>query len=353
MGVFSVDSAVNKRVLASFGGLMLMVFSVSHAGMNPFKKSKNYVFGPDISWYEHNDTAVKSGSVRDGENTNYYHLNIDNDQLLLRLGRNDPSGELENTRLLENLSIVEVSVDGRPMPLFNWCLRNQQNPGKKLKQNAIVANGTCVNAGGGGDFIINLDSGTSKLLYSAKMLEFVVEPYGRGVKLSYSMLGYAPVMDVINKPVPLPKVKKSTPKPVAVVAKPKPKAKVKPKVRPKPKAKPKPVKNCYAKPPGEYKSQISTLSYPCNDNKKKASAESKISARVKQEKESQKAEANAEREMRQRAREDTKREAEWDSRQSNLWISRCKKHWSKNSSPCYCEKYLSQAPAGVKNTCGK
>ncbi len=345
MGVFSVGSVVNKRVLTGLCGFLLVVSSMSYAGMNPFKKSKNYVFGPDVAWYEHNDVAVKSGSVRDGSHTNFYHLNIDNEQLLLRLGRNDPSGELENTRILENLSITEVNVDGRPLPLFNWCLQNQQNPGKKLKQNAIVANGVCVNTGGGGDFIIKLDKGTSKLLYNAKMLEFVVEPYGRGVKLSYSMLGYAPIMDKINKPAP---------KPVAVVA-PKPKPQVKPKPRPKPKSKPKPkpIKICYAKAPVEFKSQIKSVSYPCNDKAKKASAESAISTRVGQEKQKKAAAENEARQARQQDREDSKREAEWESKQTNLWVSRCKKHWAKNVSPCYCEKYLSQAPAGIINTCGK
>lgn len=336
---------VNKLMLTCMSGILLAVSSAGHAGINPFKKSKNYTFGSNIAWYEHNNVAVKSGSVKEGSDTNYYHINIDNDQILLRLGKNDPSGELENTRLLDGLSIVNVIVDGQQLPLFSWCLQNQQNPGNKLKQNAIVANGVCINAGGGGDFVMHLDKQTRNILHAAKVLEFVVEPYGRAVKLTYSMHGYTAIIDEINKPAPV--VVKPAPKPVVVVA-PAPKPKPKPKSKPKPK----PVKMCYARAPVAFKTQISTLSYPCNDKAKKASAESKIAAQVKQE-EDKLAKADEELEMRQRAREDTKREAEWDTKQSSLWISRCKKHWAKNTSPCYCEKYLDQAPPGITNTCGK
>lgn len=334
--------AVKKIILACVGGIVLLVLNAGNAGANPFKKSKNYTFGSNIAWYKLNDAALKTGSVKVGSDTHYYHLNINNDRLLLRLGKNDPSGKIENTRILGDLSILAINVDGRRLPLFDWCLVNQQSPSSKLKQNAIVANGVCINAGGGGDFVMRLDGETRNILGKASVLEFIVEPYGRSVKLTYSLLGYAAIMEDINKPVPV--VVKPVPKPVVVVA-PKPKPKAKPKVEP--------VKICYAKPPAEFKSQVSTLKYPCSDKAKKASAESKVSAQVKQAEKKKVAIANEEREMRQRAREDNKREAEWGSKQSVLWISRCKKHWAKNRSPCFCEKYFEQAPAGTTNTCSK
>lgn len=355
---FRVGGMVNKQALNALCCLLLMVTNVSYAGINPFKKSKDYMFGHDVVWYEDHRVAIKSGAVQDASDTHYYHLIIDNDQLLLRLGKNDPSGELENTRKLENLSIVEVNVDGRPLPLFNWCLQNQQDPGKKLKQNAIVANAVCINAGGGGDFIINLDRNTVDLLYRSKMLEFVVAPYGRRVKLSYSMLGYPQIMDSINKPAPV--VKKPAPQPV-VIAAPKPMPKSKPK---KATPKPKPVKICYARPPADYKSKVPTATYPCNDMAKKASAEAKVTALVKQEKQKKAAALAVEKQkkakklaeqqqVKAQSNQDSKRETEWDSKQASLWISRCKVHWSKNKSPCYCQKYLAQAPKGIKNTCNQ
>jgi len=332
------------------GGVFIFLLTLSSAGnavVNPFKKSKNYTFGSNVSWYEHNNAAIKSGSARDGSDTNYYHLNIDKYRLMLRLGKNDPSGELENTRPLDSLTISNVSVDGRRLPIFGWCLENQQNPGKKLKQNAVVANDVCINAGGGGDFIINLDTETRNILKSANKLEMVIEPYGRPVKLVYTMSGYAPIMAIINKPVVVPVAKKpvvkAVPKPVVVV-------------KPKPKSKPKPVKMCYARPPVDFKSAVPAMSYPCKDELKKSNAETKVSARVEHEKKKMTAElqaANEEKLARQKSVEDNKREVEWDAKQNELWISRCKRHWAKNRSPCYCEKYLELAPAGVNNTCGQ
>ena len=324
-----------------------MATGVSQASVNPFKKSKNYTFDEEVPWYENAGSAMKSGSVRDGSATNYYHLNIRHSRMLLRLGKNDPSGELENTRLLESLAITDVLVDGRRLPLFDWCLKNQQVLTKKLKQNSVVANDACINAGSGGDFIINLNDQSRRLLKNAKTVEFVVEPYGRPVKLAYSMGGYSSIMAKINKPKPV--VKKAAPKKV-VKAKPKPKAK--------------PVRNCYAKPPADYKGSVKAVIYPCDDTRKKFAAEKKVSVEVDSEKKKKAAEAaKAAEESRLKAMkkpkpavkkvavEDNKREEVWDKQQSQLWISRCKRHWKKGTSPCYCEKYLDQAPVGVSNTC--
>ncbi|MCW8933163.1 MAG: hypothetical protein OQK98_00425 [Gammaproteobacteria bacterium] len=336
---------INKLIAVPV--LLLIMSNTGSAGINPFKKTKNYTFSSNVSWYEHNNTAIKSGSVRDGSDTNYYHLNIDKYRLMLRLGKNDPSGELENTRPLDSLTISDVLVDGRRLPIFSWCLENQQNPSKKLKQNAVVANDVCINAGGGGDFIITLDDETRNLLKKSEKLEFTIEPYGRPVKLTYTMSGYAPIIAKINKPVVVPVVKKPVvkvpPKPVAVV-------------KPKPRPKPKPVKMCYARPPADFKSAVPAMAYPCEDELKKSNAETKISARVEHERKKMAAELKSARDeklAREKSVEDNKREVEWDAKQTQLWISRCQRHWAKNRSPCYCEKYLEQAPAGVNNTCGK
>jgi len=337
----------NFNKLAIFG-ILMVISSTCFSGVNPFKKSKDYIFGPDVVWYENNNAAIKSGSIRDGSDTNYYHLNIDKHRLLLRLGKNDPSGELENTRLLDSLSITEVQIDGQRLPLFDWCLQNQQNPGKKIKQNAVVANDVCINAGGGGDIVFNLDDETRDYLKNAELLEFIVEPYGRPLKLVFSMVGYAPVIAKINKPIPPPVEKKPVPLPVVV----------KPISKPKPKAKPKPepVKTCYANAPAGFKSTVPAISYPCDNAAKKSLAEKKISAGVGREKKKIAARLQAEKNRKlakERKVEDEKRGAEWDKKQAALWVSRCKRHWAKNRSPCYCEKYLYQAPTGVKSTCEK
>lgn len=325
-----------------------MVSVGSAAEVNPFKKSKNYNFNAEVNWYEKGDSAMKSGSVRDGSDTNFYHLNVSKSRLLLRLGKNDPSGDLPNTRLLDTLAIYDVQADGRTLPVFAWCLRNQQEPGDKIKQGAVVANDICVNTGNGGDFIINLDKRTIDILKSAKKLEFVIEPYGRPVKLSYSMNGFAAIMNKITQP-PAPAPAPVAQKPAAQNG-----AVAQPQV-----SKAKPVKVCKAVAPGEYNAVIKPVSYPCDDVAKKTAALAKIKADVDAEntrrEEAREASEAAERERaiaKQQLEQKKKQEAAWDKQQDELWISRCKRHWDKGQSPCYCEKYLDQAPPGVKNTCG-
>lgn len=343
----SVRGLTRKLITTSFISLMIVISSISHAGVNPFKKSKDLLFGTDVPWYENAGAVIKSGAERDGSDTNYYHVNIDKHRLLLRLGKNDPSGELVNTRYLDTLAIVDVLADGSRLPIFDWCLNNQQNLTRTLQQNAVVVNDTCINAGGGGDFVINLDPQAKKALKSAKVLSFVIEPYGRPLKLSYSMDGFTELMAKVERPVVIARP--------AVASAPVVKAPPKPKPVAKP-AKTKPVKMCYANAPADFKSAVPAIAYPCKDAAKKADAESKITARVKNEKKKMALElerAKQEELARQKAIETNKRAQEWEAQQDAIWIKRCQRHWKKGTSPCYCEKYLDQAPVGVSNTCGQ
>ena len=325
-------------------GLLLTSFSV-HAEINPFKKAKVYSFGDSAPWYFKEGAAVKTGSRRDGSDTLYYHLHVNRDRLRLRLSKNDPSGELVNTRGLSNMSVNDVIVDGRTLPHFEWCLQNQERPGNKLKGNAIVINDACVNTGNG-DFIINLDDRSKSTLKVARQLEFVVEPYSRPIKLGFSMAGFDDVIAKVDRPEPPPPpVVRSAPAaaPAAVQ---------------KPRPKPKPVvKTCQAKPPADFASVVTERSYPCNDAARKAQAEQQVSRQVAAERQKRLA-AEEERKRREaelaKQKEAAKRvEAEWEKRQAAMWIKRCEKHWAKGTSPCYCEKYLDQAPAGVTNSCGR
>jgi len=418
-----VCSGKMKWLLTVVLGLSFVFGSNSNARVNPFKKFKQYDFGMGLSWYIANDAAMKSGSVRDGSDINYYHININNNRLLLRLGKNDPSGELKNTRRLANMSIAEVKVDGRRLALFDWCLNHQYDLSRKLMQNTVVVNDICLNAGGGGDFIIKLDDETRNILKSASEIEFVIEPYGRPIQIIFNLQGYAPLIAKINKRQVAPKLdieskKKPQHEPVIVessqlkqviVEAPKPlhvdksavaKASVK-KVQPKPvkstkpkksksknsKAKPvvvkkvnsqpksvavkaepkikkktnpvvvntpKPIKMCYAKAPVDFRSAVPALKYPCNDKEKKEQAENNIKGSVKYEKRKIANELKAAKRsflLRQKENQKTKRSVEWESEQTTMWVSRCKRHWARNRSPCYCEKYLKHAPRGVKNTC--
>ncbi len=323
---------------------LISAYSV-HAEINPFKKAKVYSFGDEPAWYFKEGAVIKSASRRDGGDTLFYHLRVNRDQLRLRLSKNDPSGELENTRGLERMSVNDVLVDGSTLSRFKWCLQNQERPGKKLNASAIVINDACVNPGNG-DFIINLDDASRNALKFSRRLEFVVEPYSRPIKLSFSMGNFSEVMERAAgpKPPPVKAVRETPAPPKAVVSKPKPKPKSV-------------VKTCKADPPDDYASVVQSQSYPCGDAAKKTQAEKSVNDQVEAEKQKRQAAAYAvqrKQEKKNKKEEAVKRvETEWEKRQTAMWVARCKKHWAKGNSPCYCEKYLDRAPSGVTNSCGR
>ena len=299
------------------------------AGKDPFKKSKDYKFLDNISWYKKNSTVIKAGSVKDSGDTFYYHLSINDKQLQLHLGKNDPSGDLKDTRQLDYMSIIDVAVDGDTLPRFKWCLGNQDGDAGSLKKGARVAGGTCINAGD--DFVMKLDDKTLKQLMSAKTISFVIEPFGDTVNLAYSTNGFASLLSQVTRPVPVKQVVKA--RPVA-----------------------KPERTCYANPPAEFKSSVKTIAYPCDDSAKKAVATQTINQMVDKQREKQQAALARKRELENAPKHSeltSQEELEFEKKQAKRWIDRCQTHWDKGVSPCYCQKYVKFAPAGVQDTCTK
>ncbi|MDH5765196.1 MAG: hypothetical protein OEZ38_04200 [Gammaproteobacteria bacterium] len=308
---------------------VLLVLSFSVFAANPFKKSVDFEFPDNINWVLKKDAVVKTGRVMDGSDALFFHLSISDKQLKLRFSKNDPTGTVINSRSLSSLVIDDVLVDGQRLPLFQWCLNNQQLESSKFKQDTPVNKDACINRDG--DFIINLNEQSAQLLIKAQTLEFVTEPFRRTEILNFGMKGYGPLAMKLKKPVAAPVVK--------VV----------------PKAVPKQVveKICYVKAPAQYKA-IKPAGYPCSDKAKKAGAEAIINKLVLSEK--KKAEIEAEEaKQKQESKIDlaaeARAEAEFEKRQAAIWIKRCQKHWSKGVSPCYCKKYAENAPQGVKDTC--
>ncbi|MDQ1362694.1 MAG: hypothetical protein QG652_554 [Pseudomonadota bacterium] len=332
-----VVSRMSAQLLV-LAGVLLGSLAVS-AATNPFKKTKDNQFNDSVAWYFKDGTAIKSGSEPDGDDVLYYHLHINKNQLRLRFGKNDPSGDLENTRSFDELEIIDVTVDGQRLKRFQWCLDNQSQLASSLKQNSPVANGACVNAGGG-DFIIALDDETRERLMKGRNMEFITAPYGRPIRLGYTLTGFAKGYGAIIAPPPPP------PPPPAAVAE-----------TPKPEPKPVVIKTCYAEAPEEMRTAVKPVAYTCNDQAKKAAAESAIQSQVSAEKKKRKeAEAERQRIEAERLKEESERksqESEWEKKQTEMWIDRCQKHWSKGTSPCYCAPYIDQAPAGVVSTCAK
>lgn len=322
----------------------------SYASNNPFKKDKAYHFGNDVAWYKKADTAVKSGQQRSRNDVLFFHLTIGEKQLRLRLSKNDAAGDLLNSRNLQSLTVKDIQLDGRRLPVFQWCLDNQERPSRYLKQYAVVPSDTCINADG--DVIIQLDKSTHNLLKQARQLKFVLEPFSREEVVSFDMQGYEAIMAQIKPPVAVKRIIKT---PVAK----KPVKVVKPRVK-KVAAVVAPVKKpkiCHAKAPAEFKRQVKALSYPCDNKAKKAKAIEMVAAKVALEKEKI-AKLEAEKKMRLDAKrivdeEDNRRAEEWAIKQKARWVARCQKHWAKGKSPCFCRKYISEAPAGVTDTCKK
>lgn len=325
-------------ILVSFLG-----FSTSVLAVNPFKKTVDYEFPDNVSWALKKDTAYKTGKVQEGSDVLFFHLSINDRQLRLRFSKNDPSGLVINSRSLSSLVIEDVLVDGQRLPLFQWCLDNQQLESKEFKQDTPVDRNACVNSNG--DFVINLNEQSRELLRKSQTLEIVSEPFRRTEILTFGMTGYAALLKKLEKPV-APVIQTAKP-----VAKPKPVAVPKPVVK-------KAVKTCLAKAPAEFKA-IKPVAYPCSDAAKKANAEGTINKLVAAEKKrAEEAAAEAEERRKQQAtaaKEDkdaaAKAEAEWEKRQAAIWIKRCQRHWAKRVSPCYCKKYIEHAPKGVQDTC--
>ena len=322
-----------------FIGLISLSLSIQAA--NPFQKTIDYEFPDSVSWsLIKKDTAIKTGEVKDGSNALFFHLSINNKQLKLRFSKNDPAGQVMNSRGLNSLVIEDVLVNGKRLPLFHWCLNNQKAESSKFKQGTPVSRNACINEEG--DFIINLDVKSKQLLKNAQTLEFVTEPFRRNEKLKFGMAGYVAIMKKLEKPAPII--------PAKTVAKPV----VKPKIMAK-----KEIKTCYAKPPVAYKA-LKPVAYPCLDSAKKIAAETKINQQVvAQKKKADLLAAEAKKKQIQKQKQVTKidaaaedkAEAEWQKRQNAIWIKRCEKHWMKRVSPCYCKAYIAHAPQGVKDTC--
>lgn len=312
---------------------------------NPFKKTKTYHFGSDISWQQKGGAVVKSGKEVERGDTLSFHLSINNKQLKLRLSKNDPSGDIVNSRRLNNLVVKDVRVDGRRLPVFQWCLLNQEQPSSYLKQYAVVPGDVCVNMDG--DLFVRMDNKTLSLLMRARQLTFVLEPFRREETVEFDMQGFNEIMRRLYPPAqPKPKAR-AVPKVVKSVSTPVVKSR----------AKPKASKICYAKAPAEFKKQVKPVSYPCDNKSRKSKAEASIAAQVEVLKQ-KKAEVEAEKQrkleaMRKAEDADKKRQIEWEKMQRTMWVGRCQKYWIKGVSPCFCEKYMDEAPGGVKNTCKK
>jgi len=351
-----------------------------------------YVFGEDTEWQLQGAengagnsswmSASKSGSIKNYKHIYHYLLNIDQNRLILRLSMQDED-EDEHKYDLEpdNLVVKDVTMDGKRISLFQWCLDNQQPASDVLNHSAQVKDAACTNSKDIGEFVMRLDSKTKRAFIKAKNIEisFLVED--EKINLVYSMKGFSKVMYQVDSDLmPRSKIKK--------IVKIDNKKSIKNNLHLAQVSANKAIKNsnriCYVRPALDYKMVIKAIPYPCDDKVKQATAQGFISAQIQYEKQKIKdalATAKLKKDIQKTNREKmlalkrkraqkikkingvkvafgneinesaSSKKRDWDINQSVMWISRCKKRWDKGFSPCFCKKYIKQAPVGVQDTC--
>ncbi|MDH5571120.1 MAG: hypothetical protein OEY89_05100 [Gammaproteobacteria bacterium] len=316
------------------------LFNYTYAAVNPFKITRSLQFD-DIPWVASKAGVIKTGQENRNDGVYYYHLIISPGQLIFRLGKDEPNGWIKNSRPLHALDLVDLKIDKKRLPRFQWCLDNQSNISSPvLRQNTKVSNDVCIIRGGNGEFIINLDVATLNYLRRAKILEITVRPFKHPVIIEYGMTGLHEALVRLESPKPRSMPVKAKPVDVKVAA---------------PIIKKQPVsKNCLVRPPEVYKVSIKPQSFLCSDKRSKQRAEEIIQQAVQalkqEEMEEQKQQASVDDAV---SSDMIEKEKEWMQKKKSMWVKRCKEYWGKGSSPCFCRPYLQYAPSGTVDTCNK
>ena len=336
-----------------------LCFSLAaHAGFNPFKKDRTLDFGADLPWSTGEQGVTKSGSDRMRGDDYYYHLSIDKHRLLLRLGKNEPVADRKGTWPLEEMSILDLSVDGMTLPQFQWCLENRVNPVSfpVLNMDTATRDGVCKVDIHGADFSIKLNDDSLARIRQARKLTFVLKTGKFLTNLNYDMKGYDVAYAdyeaklasaaAARKKAAM-KAKAAAPRKTKVAAKPRP-------------------KKCTIRPPAAYAAKVKSHTYLCGDKAAESRARKSINSQIalvkKQDKEAeikrQKVlEAQRKAELERQRQEETERQAQlereskWNKIGSFSWLDRCKQKWAVGENPCYCKSYVDEhAPAGISGT---
>ena len=101
---------------------------------NPFDKAILVTAGQDVHWRFGEQTATKSVKGNDGT---WYHLFYDGLRLRLRLAVSSDDSRY-SARQYEDFGVLDVSVDGKRLDVFQWCLNNQAKHSRYLQQGLTV-----------------------------------------------------------------------------------------------------------------------------------------------------------------------------------------------------------------------
>ena len=341
-----------KRLFVSTLILCVVSFNVLAKSDNPFAKSETLNIGKDVAWSIDKNSLEATKSASDNKGT-YYHLQFDNKQIKLFI-TSDAKGA--NPKKFNQLEIKDVAIDANQVPLFKWCLANQERHSRFLQQGLQVKKGVCAIDGNAGTFIMRLNKDTLMSLREGRRLKIMLKPFRTPVEINYDITDFKDMYIAMNaKPAPVPAVVVPVKAQAAVI----------------------PKKKCWAGAPPEYKN-IKSVGYECDDATSKIKAETQVTMLVNQEKEKQRklaaekekqrklAEEQKQKELAAKLKEEERiqaeaaaiaasqaKQAQIDSEITQKMVGVCEKYWNKGEHRCYCQKYIEHAPASIQasSTC--
>ena len=336
--------------------LVLCAFSFNgfaKSSDDPFAKIESFNIGTDISWNIDKKTMLATKTSRN--KGSFYHLEFDNKQLKL-LVSSDEKGA--SPKKFSQLEVKNVEVDGQQVPMFKWCLNNQERHNRFLQQGLKVKKNICLINGSKGSFVMRLNKDTLLALQNGRSLTITLKPFRTPLALRYDINDFKDMYSQLNaKPEPVVVALVAIAAPVATKT-----------------SVIKPAKKCWAGAPPQYKN-IRSVEYNCNDAAGKNAAEARVSKSVNQEKEKQRKLA-AEKEKQRKLVEEKKqqelaaklqqqellqveaaalaatqaKQAEIGGEIAEKMVKVCEKYWNKGEHRCYCQKYIEHAPESIQSS---
>lgn len=344
-----------QRILAAIMTVFMCVPGVAWASDNPFDKDVDINIGSDKDWLIKDKAMTRSGSDAD----DFYHLSYDRKQLRLRITDSAEDSEA-SARQYQQFTVEDMQVDGQRLPLFQWCLANQQGHSRSLQQGMKVKQDVCVIQGEQGTFTMRLNAATLEALNNGRLLSFKLKPFRLPVNVnivisdfSTAAAGLTAALQPVQTQTAVTPLKKVVPAIAKAAA----------------------VKKCNAGPPKGFE-KIKSLEYACADATAKTKAEADIRAQVekaraieakraadielmRKQAEAELAEKQLAEQKKLAAEQAALAEIEASKSQVNAEITDkmlalCMKQWQKGQHRCYCEEFLEHAPAGIESdaSCG-
>jgi hypothetical protein len=318
---------------------------------NPFAKAVDINVGGDVIWQVNSTLARKTTKSADGT---YYHLSFTGTELRLRVGESAEDSDAF-ARKFDQFAVEDVSIDGQRLPLFQWCLQNQEGHDRFLQQGMSVKQSLCDNQGASGLFIMHLNQATLAALTAGKKLSFTLKPYRTSISINYALGDFAAMVAKL--------VRAKQPSAATAAPATSPTVQVK--------------QICQLAAPPDLPT-LAALDYICDDATARAAAANTMSEQVNTERAHLK-QLEAEKERKRQADLIAKKKAEEEAKQleaqklreqeaiaasqmkqqeinseiTTKMLGVCGKMWAKGEHRCYCEKYIDQAPEAIKasSTC--